>query len=147
MQPINKSIHIQAKPQAVWAVLIDNEINRIWLSEFSEDTQAHTDWAEGSRVSFTDHSGSGITGIIRSSKPARELVMEYDGMLEQGREDFESDMAQAMKGTREEYYLTETDGGTRLDIHLSAMPEEVMEMMLAAWDRALAQWKALAEAR
>lgn len=147
MPAIDRNILIQAKPENVWAVLVDNELNKIWLREFSEETQAHTDWAEGSRVSFTDHSASGILGFIRSAKPYREMVIEYTGMVDKGQDDFDSDWAQAVKGSHEAYYLTETETGTRLDIHVSEMPDDMMEMMYAAWDRALAQWKRLAEAR
>lgn len=147
MPAINRSILIQAKPEAVWAILVDNEVNQIWLREFSEETRAHTDWTEGSRVAFSDHSASGILGFIRSAKPYREMVIEYTGMIDKGQDDFESDWAQAVKGTEEAYHLTETAEGTRLDVYVSEMPDEHMEMMLAGWDRALAHWKRLAEAR
>lgn len=147
MPAIDRNILIHAKPEAVWAILVDNEVNKIWLREFSEETTAHTDWSEGSRVAFTDHSASGILGFIRSAKPYREMVIEYTGMIDKGQDDYESEWGQAVKGTVEAYYLTETEGSTRLDIHVSEMPEEHMEMMLAGWDRALDHWKRLAEAR
>jgi uncharacterized protein YndB with AHSA1/START domain len=141
---IKKTIDIHAPKEKIWNVLLDDHYSRQWYAEFSEGTYAVTDWNEGSKVIFQDESKSGIVGTIISKKPGEELVIEYNGMIYNGVENFESDDAKAVKGFRECYWLTESDGAIRLDIQ-SDMGSDYFEMMSAAWDKALAKIKAFAE--
>ncbi|WP_211318107.1 hypothetical protein [Pontibacter mucosus] len=69
--------------------------------------------------------------------------MEFKGLVHEGKEDYESEEARQVKGSRESYVLTEENGKTRLDIS-SEMGEEYYEQMSQAWDRALQKLKQLA---
>ena len=66
-------------------------------------------------------------------------------MVADGKDDTESDHAREYRGSRETYRLTRTPSGTHLDISAD-MAEQYYDDMVAAWDRALAKAKALAEA-
>ena len=66
-------------------------------------------------------------------------------MVADGKDDTESDHARKYRGSRETYRLTRTPSGTHLDISAD-MAEQYYDDMAAAWDRALAKVKALAEA-
>ena len=142
---IKKSIEINAPKEEVWKTLIEKERNKKWFAAFSEGTEAHTDWQVGSKAIFADGSGSGILGVVTENKPNELLAIEYTGMVRGGNEDFESEEAKAVKGSKEIYWLKEANGITQLDIE-SDMGAEYFDMMSASWDQALVIIKDLSEA-
>jgi len=141
---IKKSVEINASNDKVWNVLILDEHNKKWYSAFSEGTHAETDWKVGSRVVFSDKSGDGMIGKIIENEPGKSLVIEYDGVIMQGIEDYDSEVAQKVKGGKESYTLTNANGKTNLAIS-SDMDPEYYEMMSEQWDVALEKIKKLAE--
>lgn len=144
MKTIKKSIDVNASKEKVWEVLTADNYTRIWYAEFHEGSHATTDWKQGSKASFTDNDGNGIIGVIAVSEPYKEIVIEYSGMIMNGKEDFESDFAKAIKGGRETYILTEKGGVTTLDTE-APMSDEMYDEMSGLWDKALAKFKKLAE--
>jgi len=142
MKKIQKTIMIAAPKEKVWNVLVEDELNRLWFAEFSAGSHAITDWIEGHKVIFKDDSERGIIGKIAEKHPYEMLSIAYDGMFWDGKEDFDSEEAQKVKGTFEKYFLSETNGVTTLSIE-SDMPEEHFDMMSEAWDRALAKIETL----
>jgi uncharacterized protein YndB with AHSA1/START domain len=143
-QTIRKSVYIDAPKEEVWQVLFNDKFTRIWYAEFSVGTHAETDWQVGSKAVFKDESGSGLVGQVLVNKPYEALSVEFQGVLEGGREDYDSEMAKSVKGARETYLVTETAGRTRLDIE-SDMAPEYFESMSAMWDKALQKVKELSE--
>ena len=141
---ITKSIDIEAPPERVWDVLLDDATYRQWTAEFMAGSYAETDWQEGSTVRFLDPSGSGLLAHIAASRHPELVDIEYDGLVADGKDDTESDHAREYRGSRETYRLTRTPSGTHLDISAD-MAEQYYDDMVAAWDRALAKAKALAE--
>jgi len=144
LELIEKSITIDAPAEKVWEVLFTQELNKIWFAEFSQGTQAYTDWQVGSKVVFKDDSESGIFGRIIVNKLHEEMVIEYDGMIMNGKEDFDSEDAKSMKGVKETYKLKGDGPQTRLDVTVDMDPE-YFEMMSESWDRALDIIRELAE--
>ena len=141
---IKKSVEINASSEKVWNVLILDEYNKEWYSAFSEGTHAETDWKVGSKVVFFDKSKDGMIGKIIENEPGKSLVIEYDGVIMQGLEDYDSEVAKKVKGGQESYILTDVDGATNLAIS-SDMDPEYYEMMSEQWDVALEKIKTLAE--
>lgn len=144
MQQICGSITINAPKQKVWEVLLDDRYTRRWYAEFSEGTYAITDWKVGSKAIFTDASQSGLIGTILLNKPEEELVIEYEGVLTDGKEVYDSGEAKSVKGGKEKYLLTVNDDQTQLSIECD-MSKEVYEFMNAAWKKALQKIKELSE--
>jgi uncharacterized protein YndB with AHSA1/START domain len=144
LQTIKKSITINAPREKVWEVLLQDKLTRLWYAEFSEGTKAETDWKEGSKVLFTDDTGSGMVGKVVAVKPYDLISVEFLGFVVAGQEEYESEGAQAVKGGFETYRLSEKGGGTQLDIEAD-MGTEWLDQMSLAWDRALNKIKALAE--
>ena len=141
---IRKSINITAPSKKVWDVLQLDQYTSIWYEEFSPGTRAHTDWKEGSKAIFTDNSGSGIIGIITKNKPYESLELEYNGVVDKGKEDYESESAKQMKGSVEKYHLQENAGVTELNVELD-MDEKYYDYMSEAWDKALLKIKEISE--
>ena len=136
MKTIKKIITIAAPKEKVWNVLVEDELNRLWFAEFSEGSHAITDWIEGHKVIFADNSKRGIIGKIVEKHPYEMLSIAYDGLYDDGVEDFDSAEAQKVKGCFEKYFLNEENGSTTLSIE-SDMGEEHYDMMVASWDKAL----------
>lgn len=141
---IKKSIEVNAPKESVWETIISNNKNKIWFNAFSDGTQAQTDWQTGSKVIFADASKNGIIGVIKVNKPAEELVIEYNGVLNDGVENYETEEAQGMNGFQEIYRLKEENGLTRMDMQCD-MGADYFEMMSDAWDHALVIIKELSE--
>lgn len=142
---INQSTVINATKEKVWDVLLKDEYTRIWYAEFSPGSKAETDWQEGGKALFTDHTGNGMVTKVVVNKPGKELIIEYTGLVKQGEEDYESEGAKAVQGGRESYRLSEDAGVTRLETSAD-MSEDMYDMMWAAWEKALQKIKELAEA-
>ncbi|MBC7829774.1 MAG: SRPBCC domain-containing protein [Chitinophagaceae bacterium] len=142
--PIKKSIELSAPKEIVWDVLLDDDCTRAWYAEFSEGTHAKTDWKVGSKAIFTDNTKSGMVAKVVQNIPGEILSMEYQGIVVNDIEDYEGEIAQAVKGGREIYQLTEKNGKTTLSIECD-MGEDFYESMSEAWDRALQKIKQLSE--
>lgn len=136
MKTIQKTITIDAPKEKVWNVLLEDAYNRIWMGEFMEGSHAQTDWIAGHKVRFLDAKNNGIVGKIAAKQPYDLVKIVYDGEVKNGQDDFESDGAKAMKGARENYYLSEKDGVTTLSVE-SDMAESYFDKMSVAWDKAL----------
>jgi hypothetical protein len=142
---IKKTILIRATPKKIWDVLFTDRTYRIWASEFAKDAYAETDWKAGSKAKFIDpSSNSGMIGRIAEVKPNEFLKIEYDGFIEKGKEDYESEGAREMKGGIESYTLSEKSNGVELAISCD-MAEQWFDQINEAWDRALLKIKELAE--
>ncbi|WP_207533421.1 SRPBCC family protein [Desertivirga arenae] len=144
VESIKRTLTLNAPKEKVWEVLTKDEYTREWYKEFSEGSHAKSDWREGSKITFQDLSGQGIIGVITVLQPHEHLEFRYNGILNKGVEDFESEEAVAVKGFKELYLIKETDGVCTLKIE-SDMNEEYVQMMEEAWDRALKVLKTLAE--
>lgn len=141
---IRKSIRINASKEKLWEVLFTEPYTRIWYEEFSKGSYAETDWRLGSKAIFKDDSHSGLIGKVVANQPNSLLSVEYTGVLEGGKEDYESDIAKQVQGGRETYVISESEGSTLLEIEGDMAPE-YFDIMSDAWDRALEKVKVLSE--
>lgn len=144
MKTIQKSILIRASKEKLWDVLTLEQYTKDWYSVFSPGSYAVTDWKTGSKALFLDQSNNGMAARIAESIPGKSLIVEYTGVVYDGKEDLDSAMAQQYKGGRETYRLTEENGATRLDIS-SDMDENMFDMMSDKWEKAFERLKDLAE--
>lgn len=145
MKTIKKSITLNAPPEKVWDVIVNNSINRVWYEAFhGGGTQTDTDWKVGSKAIFADNSKSGMISTVVANTPCEYLSVEYQGQLVQGKEDYTSSDAKAIKGGKETYHLSVANGSTKLSIE-SDTGEEFFEQMSRDWDDALSKIKDLAE--
>ena len=141
---IYQSISIAASKEKVWNVLTEDSCLRIWYAEFSEGCHAVTDWKIGSKVLFIDNNGDGLIGKVIANTPCEILSVKYEGMMEKGKEEFDSPIAQSVKGGLETYTLSEEQGKTLLHI-AGDMSADYYDFMFAAWTRALQKIKELSE--
>lgn len=143
-QTIRLSVVIDASPQKVWDVLLQDETYRQWTAVFHPGSYAESDWKTGSRAYFKTPEGDGMISRIVQHEPAQVIVLEHFGVLKDGREDYESEEVKKWQGFKEIYRLSNVNGKTKLTIEQEITPE-YYEMFSATWEKALAKVKELSE--
>lgn len=143
---INKSIDIDASKEKIWNVLTRDEMTRSWYKAFNEGAYAVTDWRQDSKVIFKDGSENGMIGRIVASEPGKIISTEFEGMLVNGVEDYDSQDAKNIKGYKETYQISGEGNRSTLSIEQETS-DEYGDMMQTMWDKALLLIKQLAESQ
>lgn len=143
---INKSIDIGASKEKVWNVLTRDEMTRSWYKAFNDGAYAETDWKQGSKVIFKDGTENGMIGKIVASEPGKIISTEFEGMLVNGVEDYDSQDAKNIKGFKETYHIS-GDGNQSTLLIEQETSDEYGDMMQTMWDKALLLIKQLAESQ
>ncbi|MFN7160744.1 MAG: hypothetical protein ACK4NC_04000 [Candidatus Gracilibacteria bacterium] len=86
-----------------------------------------------------------MIGKIVEHVPEEIVTVEYNGFLQGGVEDYESEMVKSFTGTTETYRLSSNeDGVSHLSIE-APMDEDNYDSMSIAWEKALVKIKELSE--
>lgn len=144
MEKIRFAVTINAPREKVWSILWTDETYRAWTSVFSEGSRAITDWKKGSKVLFTDGSGSGMVSRIDDLIPNEFMSFQHLGELKDGVEDTTSERVQQWAGGRENYTLNKVGDTTELVTELD-IPDEFKDYFTDAFPKALAKVKELSE--
>src|SRR5688572_18339226 len=102
MEKINFSTDIKAPKEKVWEILWNLDSYKAWTSAFAQGSTVETDsWKEGSKVLFTDGSGSGMVSMVAKNKPNEYMSFQHLGELKEGVEDTTSDRVKQWAGSTE----------------------------------------------
>lgn len=144
MNKLHFSIFINAPKEKVWNTMLEDATYREWTKPFNETSYYEGDWSEGSKMYFLGidkDSGNkgGMISRIAKNIPFEYVSIQHLGVLENGVE-------KPWEGEGfENYAFTEKDSGTQVDVELTNIPDEYMEMMHAMWPKSLDVLKSLAE--
>jgi hypothetical protein len=148
METKTYSIDIAAPARIVWHRMLDDVPYRAWTSEFQPGSHYAGSWELGRDIRFLGPDGdgdeSGLLGRIAENVPDERVSIEYLGFVNRGQDDTTSDLARQIAGNRETYTFAESDGATTLTVQVD-LPDEWVADMDAAWPKALAVLKGLAE--
>lgn len=145
MEKLKFNTTINAPREKVWDVLWNDDSYRKWTAVFSEGSQVQTDWNKGSKVLFTDGSGSGMVSEIADKVPNEYMSFRHLGMVMNGVEDTTSEKVKDWAGAMENYRLKETDGKTELEVELD-INDEHKDQFKDMFPKALRVVKELSEA-
>ncbi len=137
------SQHINAPRETVWRLmLLDDAGYRDWTTAFCEGSYYQGSWTEGSEIHFLSPGGQGLMARVVQCQAPSHVQLRHQTEVEnfQGK----ADGSATWKDCREEYWLHEEAGGTRVDVELEVSPE-YEGMMCEMWPKALARLKALCE--
>ncbi len=141
-------VGIAAPARTVWHRMLDDVPYRTWTSEFQPGSHYVGSWERGSDIRFLgpgqDGDEGGLFGRIAESVPYERVSIEYLGFVSGGQDDTTSDLAREFAGARETYIFEESDGTTTLTVQADMLDDWAADMD-AAWPKALAALKALAE--
>lgn len=144
MEKLEFKTTINAPREKVWNTLWDDATYREWTTAFSEGSRAETDWQKGSKVLFTDGSGSGMVATIAENIPNEYMSIKHLGMVNNGVEDLDSEDVKKWAGAFENYTLKDADGKTEVIIDMD-ITDEHKDMFAEMWPRALDKLKEIAE--
>ena len=148
METKTYTIEIAAPVRVVWHRMLDDVPYRAWTGEFQPGSHYEGSWELGSDIRFLgpdqDGDEGGLVGRIVESVPYERVSIEYLGFVADGQDDTTSDLAREFAGACETYTFAETDGATTLTVQADMLDDWAADMD-AAWPKALAALKALAE--
>jgi uncharacterized protein YndB with AHSA1/START domain len=152
MKTLHFSTTIDAPAETAWATMLDDESYRQWTSAFGPGSFEGS-WLPGTEIRFLgdsddndDEPYGGMVGVIAEHRPHEFVSIEYTGLILNGEVDTQSDYAQKLKGTHENYTFSESDGVTTLAVAVDVDDEEA-DMFAETWPKALDKLKELAEAK
>lgn len=145
-----KTLHfetvIDATPQKVWDTMLEKETYVQWTAVAWPGSSYQGEWKQGAQIRFTgDDGGGGTLAEITELEPYAKVAAEHIAvLLENGREDRESEMAKGWIGATEAYTFTGENGSTKLEVEITTAPEWA-PMFEDGWPKALDALKQLAE--
>jgi uncharacterized protein YndB with AHSA1/START domain len=141
---IKIEIKIKSTPAAVWEVLTSDQYIHLWCKSFSTIADIESSWQKGSKVQFISTDGTGLIGTI-IERTETEMIIEYDGILDAGGEDFTSEAANAVKHKQEHYFIRNIDKQSCMLAVEADVEDPFRENSLREWNDALSYIKDLAE--
>ncbi len=139
MVTLKYKIYIEAPREKVWEALWKDENYRNWTEPFTTGSHAVSDWNESDPIQFLDGKNNGMYGIIETKIQNEVMVFKQLGDVLDGR-----DMEREWAGAREQYFLLERDGTTKVKVSVDVLAEYV-DYMNKAFPAALEKLKVLAE--
>lgn len=151
MKKLHYSIVVNAPKEKVWHTMLDDATYRQWTEAFSKGGYYKGDWNKGSKIMFigpdpnTGKEG-GMVSRIAENKPYEFISIEHIGILNDGVEDTDSELAKKWTPAFENYTFKEQDGATALTIDTDTADEQAAEFD-RMWTEALERLKTLAESK
>lgn len=135
--------HIQAPRETVWRLmLLDDAGYRDWTSVFCEGSYYQGSWTAGSEIHFLTPQGQGLMARVAEVQAPAHVQLRHQREIENFQ--LKDGEAADWHNSREEYWLHEEAGGTRVDVELEIVPA-YEAMMAEMWPKALQRLKALCE--
>ncbi len=139
MVTLKFKIYINAPRTKVWECLWKDENYRMWTETFTPGNHAISDWNESDFIRFMDAKNNGMYGLIETKIDNEVMVFKQLGDVLDGVE-----MEREWAGAREQYFLLERDGETKLKVSVDVLHEYV-DFMNEKFPIALENLKAIAE--
>ncbi len=139
MVTLKYKIYIDAARDKVWEKLWKDENYRQWTEAFNPESHAVSDWNESDEIRFLDGKNNGMFGLIETKIDNEVMVFKHLGDILDGQ-----DMEREWAGAREQYFLLERDGKTKLKVSVDVLAEYV-DYMNEAFPKALEALKSISE--
>ena len=153
MEKLTFNIDINAPKEKVWDIMLAEETYRQWTEPFHAGSYFEGSWEKGSKVLFLgpneDGTLGGMVSRIAENIPYEYISIESMGVVENGKEDTESEEAKQWAGSLENYTFRQEGSVTHLLIELESkgMPQDMVEMFKDMWPNALQKLKTIVESR
>ena len=139
---------IDAPPETVFNVVVNDDQFRDWTSVFAEGSHFKGNWEQGSTMEFLSDDGKGglqgMMSLVREISPGKSIKLVHVGLIQDGKKITEGPEVEQIKGAQENYSFNPSGNGTRLSVISDALPEMKIQL-LDAWPKALDKIKSLAE--
>ena len=135
---------IDAPPEVVWRVMLDDATYRRWTEAFAEGSHYEGSWAEGERIRFLVPSGDGMVAEIAERREHEFLSIRHLGVVSDGVEDTDSEAVRAWAPAHENYTFEADGQGTRLVVE-QEVAGDYEQALGETWGKALESLKILCE--
>ena len=123
MKQVEYKVQINAPREKVWKTLWEDKTYREWTKVFHEGSYAESDWKEGSKILFLGPGKSGMYSMIDKMVPNEKMYFKHLGEVKSGVEQPIDESTKSWSGAKENYTLTEKDGGTELKAEMDSTDE------------------------
>jgi uncharacterized protein YndB with AHSA1/START domain len=141
-------IQINAAPEKVYKIMIDDEYYQEWTSAFNPKSYFEGTWQKGSKIRFIgetqDGSQEGMISRIKENIPNRFISIEHLGLVIKGKDVLCGPEVDTWAGALENYTFTPQDGKTLLSIDADAN-ENYSTYFTDTWPQALQKLKSICE--
>lgn len=144
METLTFDLEVNAPQQKVWDIFWTKESYEAWTKPFASGSTMTSDWTVGGRTIFHDGTGNGMISTIERLHEPNEVIFKHLGMIQDGKEDLDSEEVKAWAGSLEKYQLTDSNGKTQLHVEVD-MQAEYIDMMNKGFEQGLAIVKQLSE--
>lgn len=144
MEKLNFSVTIDAPKEKVWDTMLDQNTYKQWTSVFAPESHYKGDWKKGSKILFLDGEKRGMVSRIAESRKPEFISIEHLGIVQDGKEDTESEAVKAWAGAFENYTFKDKNGKTEVVVEMDSN-EEYSKMFNDTWPKALTKLKELSE--
>src|SRR5690606_1437264 len=140
---------IEAQPEEVHRIMLDDETYRDWASLFHPDSYYKGTWEKGSEIRFLgpseDGQDAGMIGRIRENLMGKAISIEHFGVIDKGQVVTNGSGVDDWVGAQENYYLREENYETILTV-VTDTNAKYEEYMREVWPKALDRLKEICEA-
>jgi uncharacterized protein YndB with AHSA1/START domain len=140
---------IQAPPQRVYDLMIDDQHYRRWTAVFNPTSHFRGNWDEGSKILFIgcDEEGNegGMVSKIRKNISGQYLSIEHLGELKGDVEVLADTEEQSWAGSQENYTFKKAGDGTLLQIDMVGGVTSFEDYFKETWPQALQIIKEMSE--
>ena len=148
MKRLYFEIIIDASAEKVSRMMLEKDSYQQWTYEFNPGSFYEGSWDQGAKIAFVGISKEGkkegMSGHIKTHVPNKEIVIEYDGVIEDGKERTEGADIEGWIGAIETYRF-ETEGNATHVYVTTDTPEEYEDYFQKTWPKALDKLKQICE--
>lgn len=139
LEKLEFKVLILAPVEKVWDILWNDKTYRQWTAVFSPDSQAESDWREGSEIRFLDGKGNGMRSLIENRTDYKEMTFRHLAEIHEGKE-----LSGKWSDAIERYTLKTENGNTEVKVELDS-PSEFKNYFSETFPKALLKVKELSE--
>ena len=148
MEKIKFETTINAPALKVYKVMLADATYRQWASIFNPSSFYEGKWQAGEKMLFiginNEGKREGMVSRITVATPGKQVSIEHLGMLQNEIEVTSGPAVQGWAGAMEEYFFTETNGQTLLQVQMDSN-EDFKAYFESTWPNALIKLKEICE--
>ena len=148
MDLLHFDVSIDANVEKVYQNMIDEDKWKEWTAEFNPESQFEGSWTKGSKMLFLgmdkDGKMGGMVARIKENIPNRFVSIEYNGVIQNGKEVTSGPEVDQWVGGLENYTFTDMNGKTLLSIDADAN-HSYHSYFMETWPKALKKLKSMCE--
>ena len=148
MEKIKFETTINAPAAKVYNCMLADDTYRQWTAEFNPSSFYEGKWEADEKMLFVGISSEGkkegMVSRIAIAEPGKQVSIEHLGILKNDTEITSGSEVEGWAGAMEEYFFTETNGQTLLQVQMDAN-EDFKAYFESSWPKALNKLKQICE--